>query len=184
MNQITTLKFSLTFETELPRQDDEHVKLAHDSVKDAIVAYAKGVEAGTKDIMDDCSIGAKRNTIRVNSSPSMAVIENALTHSTVATSAVVPATPSTVLEEPLSAEDREKYMVAVFKDLKRTEKSELIIGALLDTTDAVSIKDLAEALQKNYNDIASWFNVTGKLIPAIVKTGKALYKFDRTKVQI
>lgn len=105
-----------------------------------------------------------------------------------------PATPEATLPEAsvvqvLSVVDgtlptKTDCLTAVFNDVKRTDKTEAILEALLDTTEGVEVKDLTEVTGIDTASLSNWFSVTGKKIKGIVKEGRGKYRFDRTQIKV
>ena len=104
-----------------------------------------------------------------------------------AVATVTPITPAETKESPAPSSDlKAKIMDAVFKKLKKTAKSEAIVGYFLDNIDKeVTVDDIATGSGQDKPGIGPWLSNIGKTIKGITKTGKrGCYMFDSTKVKV
>lgn len=85
--------------------------------------------------------------------------------------------PNTLL---ITEEDILKH---IFKDLKRTKKSESIIKYLVQNSGTeLTVDQLTVGVGLTKNDLSSWMAITGARIPAIVRPSRGVYKFNPDKL--
>jgi hypothetical protein len=97
--------------------------------------------------------------------------------------AIEPTSKIKVTQPVAVADDDSKFIVdKVFEDLKRTEKSEKIITALVKAGGEIDFPDLIKATKLTSGDLSSWFSATGKRLKFIENTGKGKYKLNPDKV--
>jgi hypothetical protein len=95
----------------------------------------------------------------------------------------VPAIPAVSVPAPILTED--EMMDMIFKDLKRTEKSQRIIKYLIQNSgQEISVDQLTSGASINKNDLSSWMAVIGCRVPAIVRVQRGCYKFNPDKLNI
>jgi len=79
----------------------------------------------------------------------------------------------------------EEILNHIFKDLKRTRKSESIIRYLVQNSGAELTTDqLTAGAGLTKNDLSSWMAMTGQRIPAITRPSRGVYKFNPDKLII
>lgn len=94
---------------------------------------------------------------------------------------VIPAEEPLPVFNPVAGE--EEMLQILFKDLRRTQKSEKILKCLIQNSGTeLDVDQLTTATSIGRNDLSSWMAVTGSRIPAITRPSRGTYKFNPDKL--
>jgi hypothetical protein len=88
----------------------------------------------------------------------------------------IPFTPAPILAE-------EGLLDMLFKDIKRTQKTENILRYFLQNSGAeLDVQQIAAGASITTNDLSAWLATVGKKIPAIINPSRGVYKFNPNQI--
>jgi hypothetical protein len=156
----------ITFKDTVSTNDAAGQKIAIDNIVAQLVAAAERIQADPKSVFSYL----RQDQVATPVKPKEVVSEP------VTTAIYVTARP--VLTE-------EDMMNIVFKEIKRTHKSESIVRYLVQNSGTeLTIEQLTAGASINRNDLSSWLAQTGSRIAAITKPSRGVYKFNPDKLTI
>ena len=162
----------ITFKDTVTNNDAASKRIAIDNIVAQLVAAAERIQANPESVYSYLRQDSTVKLEPVNDAPlfkNPTELAKELFHA-----------PISTITPMLSEED---MLVIIFKELKRTAKSERIMKYLVQNSGTeITVDQLTAGASVTKNDLSSWMATTGTRIPTIVRPSRGVYKFDPNKL--